>query len=122
MNRKLSLKILLVLSGLLFTAAIYPLILFWRSEPALAMMLSLYVPLGIFMLLAARNPSKNRSVILYAGWANIAHAAVMGVQRLRNVIPHRELAGVVVFILIGIALIALAPKGQAAERASRAAA
>jgi hypothetical protein len=122
MNRKLSLKILLVLSGLLFTAAIYPLILFWRSEPALAMMLSLYVPLGIFMLLAARNPSKNRSVILYAGWANIAHAAVMGVQRLRNVIPHRELAGVVVFILIGIALIALAPKGQAAERASTAAA
>jgi len=40
------------------------------------MMLSLYVTLGIFLLLAARNPSANRSVIAFAAWANIAHAAV----------------------------------------------
>jgi hypothetical protein len=50
---------------LLFVAAVYPLLMFVRQEPALAMMLSLYVTLGIFLLLAARNPSANRSLIAH---------------------------------------------------------
>jgi hypothetical protein len=37
----------LLLVGLLFLALIYPLMMFFRSEAALAMMLSLYVTLGI---------------------------------------------------------------------------
>jgi len=108
------------MSGLLFTAAAYPLVLFWRQQPSLAMMLSLYVPLGIFLLAAVRNPSAHRSLILYAAWANIAHASLMGVQAFYKVIAQRELVGSAVFIVIGIALLALAPKKQAAERASAA--
>jgi drug/metabolite transporter superfamily protein YnfA len=122
MNRERALKIVLVLIGLLFMAAVYPLFLFWRQQPPLAMMLSLYVPMGLFLLLAARNPSEHRSLMLYAAWANIAHAAVMGVQEASRVIARRELVGIAVFLLIGIALIALAPKKQAAERASSASA
>jgi NADH:ubiquinone oxidoreductase subunit 5 (subunit L)/multisubunit Na+/H+ antiporter MnhA subunit len=54
-----ALRIVLVAVGLLFCAAIYPLGLFWRQEPALAMMLSLYVTLGVFLLNAVRDPSAN---------------------------------------------------------------
>jgi drug/metabolite transporter superfamily protein YnfA len=120
MNRERALQILLVLSGLLFIAAVYPLLLFWRQQPPLAMMLSLYVPMGLFLLLAARNLSEHRSLILYAACANISHATVMGVQAANKVIARRELVGVAVFLVIGIALIALAPNKQAAERAAAA--
>ena len=120
MNRERVLKVVLVIVGLLLIAAVYPLFLFWRQQPSLAMMLSLYVPMGVFLLLAARNPSEHRSLILYAAWANIAHATVMGVQGASRVIARRELLGVALFLVIGIALIALAPKKQAAERASAA--
>jgi hypothetical protein len=39
MRRERALKIVLVLVGLLFAALVYPLIMFVRQEPALAMML-----------------------------------------------------------------------------------
>src|ERR1035438_3818628 len=65
MRRERALKIVLVLVGLLFTAGVYPLMVFVRQDPALAMMMSLYVTLGIFLLLAARNPSANRSLISF---------------------------------------------------------
>jgi hypothetical protein len=52
------LKIVLVVVGPLFCTAVYPLILMVKQDPALAMMMSLYVILGIFLLLAARNPSR----------------------------------------------------------------
>jgi hypothetical protein len=42
----------------------------------------------------------------------------MAVQEYRNVIVRRELVGVVVFAIIGIVLIALAPAKQSVERAS----
>ena len=48
MRRERALKVVLVLVGLLFSACFYPLMVFVRQEPALAMMLSLYVTLGIF--------------------------------------------------------------------------
>jgi hypothetical protein len=51
MKRERTLKVVLVLVGLLFVAGIYPLIVMLRQEPALAMMMSLYVTLGVFLLL-----------------------------------------------------------------------
>src|SRR5258708_16372833 len=83
MNRAKALRILLVLFGLIFVAGVYPLITSVRSgwqankEDAEPMGLSLYVTMGIFLLMAARNPSANRGVIAFAAWLNIAHAAVM---------------------------------------------
>ena len=74
------------------------------------MMLSLYITLGIFLLLAARNPPANRSVIAFGGWANIAHGAVMSVMAVR--LPNERqdlLIAAAVFVVIGLALIALTP-------------
>jgi hypothetical protein len=123
MNREKALKILLVLLGLLFVAGFYPLVTSVRSgwqanrEDALPMMLSLYVALGIFLLLAARNPSANCSVIAFAAWSSFAHAAVMAVMAVHLANERRDLliAGAV-FSVIGAALIGLAPAKQSGER------
>jgi len=122
MRRERALKVVLVMVGLLFCAGVYPLTLMVKQEPALSMMMSLYVTLGIFLILAARNPSAHRSLIAFAAWSSFAHATVMSVQAYLNFIARRELIGSAVFILIGVALIGLAPAKQPVERASTAAA
>jgi hypothetical protein len=104
------LKVVLVVVGLIFSALVYPMILFVKVEPALSMMMSLYVTLGIFLLLASRNPSGHRSLIAFTAWSSFVHAALMGFQAFRNFVAHGELVGVAVLILIGIALMVLAPK------------
>lgn len=117
MNRELALKIVLALVGVLFLALVYPMVMFVRQEPALSMMLSLYVTLGIFLLLAIRNPWASRSLIAFTAWSSFAHAALMGFQAWRNMIAHGELIGVAVLVVIGIALIALAPTQSASRPA-----
>jgi hypothetical protein len=84
------------------------------------MMLSLYVALGIFLLIAARNPSANRSLIAFTAWSSFAHAAVMAVMAFQNVNYRGDLWGVVVLVIIGIGLIVLAPAKQSGERVSAA--
>lgn len=112
MSRELALKIALFLVGLLFVALVYPMVMFLRQEPALSMMLSLYVTLGVFLLLAIRNPFANRSLIAFTAWSSFAHAAVMGTQAARNMIARGELIGVGVLLVIGVVLIVLAPRNQ----------
>ena len=121
MRREQVRKVVLALVGLLFSALVYPLMMSVRQEPALAMMLSLYVTLGIFLLLAARNPSANRSLIAFTAWSSFAHAALMAVQAFLNLISRGELVGVVVLIVIGVSLVVLAPPKQLVERVSAAA-
>ena len=121
MWRERALKVVLLLVGLLFSAGVYPLIVMLRQEPALAMMMSLYATLGVFLLIASRNPSANRSLISFAAWSSFAHAAVMSFQALRNMIARQELIGVAAFVVIGVALIALSPTKQPVDRASAAA-
>ena len=116
MNRERALKVVLMVVGLFFSATIYPLIAFGRKDPALAMMLSIYVTLGIFLLLAVRNPAANRSLIAFTAWSSLAHAAVMAVQALGHVIARGELVGVVALVAIGVALIALAPAKRSADQ------
>src|SRR6266568_3440864 len=92
MIRERALKAVLVLVGLLFSAAVYPLVSM-HLEEALRMMLSVYATLGIFLLLASRDPSANRSLIGFTAWSSFAHAAVMAVQVYRNLIPRGERVG-----------------------------
>ena len=114
MIRERALKLVLVIVGLLFTAGVYPLTMFFAREPSLAMMLSLYVTLGIFLLLAARDPVANRGVIAFAAWSSFAHAAVMGAQVYRNLVRRQELIGVGLFFIIGVVLTALSPRKSGA--------
>jgi hypothetical protein len=108
----------LVVVGLLFCAGVYPMILMAKQDPALAMMMSFYVTLGVFLLLASRDPSAHRSLIAFAAWSSFAHAGLMSFQALLNMIARRELIGSAVFTVIGLALVALAPAKKSVERGS----
>lgn len=120
MGRERVLKVVLVVVGLVFSAAVYPLIMFLSREPALAMMLSLYVTLGIFLLLAARDPLAHRSLIAFTAWSSFAHATVMAVQAYLHKIERGELLGVAALVIVGVALIVLASAKQPVERVSAA--
>jgi len=117
MNRQLTLRVVLALVGILFLALAYPMFVFVRKEPALSMMFSLYVTLGIFLLLAIRDPSAHRSLIAFTAWSSFAHAAWMGTQAWLHMVARGELIGVAVLILIGIALVILAPAKHAPHAA-----
>jgi hypothetical protein len=55
----------------------------WMRLPrsiATPMLESVMMTLGVFLVLAARNPPAYRSLILYGGWANLAHATVMALM------------------------------------------
>ena len=109
MFRERALKTVLVVVGLLFVATAYPLVAM-RIGEAEQMMLSVYVTLGVFLLMAARNPAGHRSLIAFAGWSSVAHASVMAVQSYYDVAERVHfLVGVALFVVIGIALLALAP-------------
>jgi succinate-acetate transporter protein len=115
MRRKRALQVVLIVAGLIFLAGSYPLVMFFSRQPGVAMIMSIYVTMGIFLLLSVRNPVANRTLIAFAGWANIAHAAVMAVQEYLHVIEPRELLGVALFFVIGVLLIALLPAKPAQE-------
>lgn len=122
MVRERALKVVMVLVGLLFVAGIYPLATsFWQPHDSgyAAMMLSVYVALGVFLLLAVRNPSANLSLIAFTAWSSFAHGAVMAVQAFQNPSDRTHLVfAVALFGVIGVALIALAPAKQSGERAA----
>ncbi len=75
MLRERALKVVVVLLGLFFCAGIYPIAeVLWHPDAAEDygdyMMLSLYVTLGVFLLIAARNPSAHRSLIAFTAWSS----------------------------------------------------
>ena len=109
MIRERALKTVLVVVGLLFVAMAFPLLAF-RLDEALQMMLSVYITLGVFLLIAVRNPETHRSLIAFAAWSSFAHAAVMGVQVYYDVAERMHfLIGDIALAIIGVALLALSP-------------
>src|SRR5580704_12351582 len=125
MKRELAVKIVLVLVGLLFTAGVYPLVGSLLhpagSDMGDTMMLILYVALGIFLLIAVRNPSAHPSLIAFAAWSSFAHAVAMSILGL-EIASQRIgfLVGSAVLVVIGVAMIALAPAKESGERVSAA--
>ena len=123
--RERLLKVVLALVGLFFVAGIYPLMTTVRTawqtnnEDATPMMLSLYVALGIFLLLSVRNPSAHRSLIAFTAWSSFAHAAVMAVMAIYVTSARAGLLMVgALLCVIGVPLIALAPAKPSGEQAS----
>ena len=108
--RERALTAVLVVVGVLFVLTAYPMVIFIRQEPALSMMMSVYVTLGVCLLLVARSPAGHRSLILFTAWSSLVHAVWMGYQAMAGMVPRGELIGVGVLAVIGVALLALAPK------------
>jgi len=108
MSRERALKVVLVV-GLIFVAFAYPLTQPKESE-LLQMFMGEYATLGVFLLIASRNPSAYRSLIAFTAWSSLAHAAIMAVQSIHDVGERVHLlAGVSLFAVVGVLLIVLAP-------------
>jgi len=83
------------------------------------MILGVYATLGIFLLLASRNPSEHRSLIAFTAWSSLVHAAIMAVQAFRNASERGHLLGdIPALVIVGVALIVLAPAKQPVEKSS----
>jgi hypothetical protein len=121
MLRERALKVILLLVGLLFSAAIYPaiggLLDPAHSDSGDTMMMGLYFALGVFLLIAVRNPSAHRSLIAFAAWSSFAHAVVMTIMGF-EIASERSgfLGGSAVLVVVGLALIVLAPGKKQPER------
>ncbi len=120
------LRIVLVLVGLTFTFGIWPLGIVWpsgwvwheagRSE-YLEMILGIYATLGVFLMLAARDPMAHISLIWFTIWSSIVHGGIMGVQAIANTRHIGHLWGdVAALIAVAIAMAILIPRQAAAAR------
>jgi len=124
-NRLTPLRVALVAVGIIFIVAVYPLTIVWPSGWAwhvaghsmyLQMILGIYATLGVFLLLAARNPLKHLSLIWFTVWSSVVHGGIMAEQAL--VYPeHRGhlLGDVPALLLIALVLAILTPRAAKAE-------
>lgn len=117
------LRVALGLVGVTFIFGIYALTLVWPSGWSwhtghtphyLQMILGVYATLGIFLLIASRNPLANLSLIWFTVWSSVAHAGIMAAQALANPEHIGHLWGDVLALLLVAGLLAfLTPRGAA---------
>ena len=105
--------------GLIFTFGIYPLSVVWPSGWAwhsgrseyLEMIIAIYATLGVFLFLAARDPTHHLGLISFAIWSSVAHGLVMAVQSIVDPMHVHHLYGdVLALFLVAAALAYLAPE------------
>jgi hypothetical protein len=91
-NRLLYLRIALVVIGLTAIFGFYPLSIVWPSGWAWGhghshyqlMIVGLYATLGVFLLIASRDPYANKSLIWFTVWSSLVHGAIMGIQAISD--------------------------------------
>jgi hypothetical protein len=127
MIRDRALRVVLVLVGLLFSAGAYPAIGGVldpvQSDTGDTMQMAIYASLGIFLLMAVRNPGAHRSLIAFTAWSSFAHAAVMSALGFEITSEKTGfLTASAVLVLVGVLLIALAPRKTSGQPTGAAAA
>src|SRR5438128_2691830 len=121
-KRERALQVVLVVLGVLTAVAnIYPLATSFLAGltptggTAAPMFWTILATLGVFLVLAARNPSAHRSLIAFTVWSSFAHTAVMALMAIQ--LPNKRgelLAGVAVTGLSAVLLFVLAPRKETA--------
>lgn len=123
-SRLTNLRIALILVGVIFLFGIYPLMIIWPSgwtwhtghSDYPMMIVGVYATLGVFLLIASRNPLANLSLIWFTVWSSIVHAAIMLVQCFEGPQNHGHLIGdVPALIFVAVLLAVLTPRGAAAR-------
>lgn len=117
-----ALRVALVLVGLTFVFGIYLLGRIWPSgwvwNPAghqyLEMIMGIYATLGVFLILAAKNPLAHRSLIWFTVWSSVVHGIIMAVQAVRSPADHGHLYGdVPALLLVALVFALLMPRKTA---------
>src|SRR5499433_399944 len=118
-NRLLFLRIALIVIGLTFIFGIYTLGILWPSGWAwgqghshyLMMILGVYATLGVFLLIASKNPAAHTSLIWFTVWSSLVHAVIMAVQALADGAERGHLVGdVPALLIVAVALAVLTPR------------
>ena len=118
MTRSRALQVALVVTGLT-ALLLYPLMHFWPSGWAWSpgqheyelMMVGIYATLGVFLLIAARNPAAHTSLIWFTVWSSVVHGGIMAIQALLDSSEHGHLVGdVPALFLAAAALAVLTPR------------
>ncbi|MCH9646857.1 MAG: hypothetical protein K0U98_01385 [Deltaproteobacteria bacterium] len=113
------LRIALIVFGLVFSVGLLPMtILFpdsWMWEPRHKeyeqMILAIYAVLGIFLVMAAKEPAQHRSLISFTAWSSLVHGGVMLLQALRDPTEHANLCGdVPALFAVGFVFLWLGPR------------
>ena len=114
------LRIALIAVGVIFIFGIWPLTVFWPSGWAwhvegrseyLEMILGIYATLGVFLIMASRNPLAHRSLIWFTVWSSVVHAGIMAVQSIANPQHIGHLWGdVAALLVVAVVLAALIPQ------------
>lgn len=107
------LKLALRVFGVIFLF-VYPLGFIWPSGWVwcggmgtyyLQMIAGIYAVLGVFLIIAAKNPEAHRSLISFTVWSSIVHATIMGVQALGDQHEGGHLMGdVPALVLVAVVL------------------
>jgi hypothetical protein len=118
-------QIILGLVGILFVGLSYPLssdlwhakwLVQMNDNECEPMFLSFFIVLGVFLLLAVKQPPAHRLLIAFAAWWSIFHAIVMAVETVEawNRGIHRDYGDVVIAAVIGALLLAVTPSTREA--------
>ena len=124
-KRERALQVALVVWGVLTVVAnIYPLVTSFlaglrpTAGTTAPMFWTMYATLGVFLVLAARNPSAYRSLIAFAVWSSFAHAAVMALMTIQLPTKRGELlVGVAATVLPAVLLFVLVRSSARSEAA-----
>jgi hypothetical protein len=91
----------------------------WRWQPNQPeyeqMILGVYATLGVFLLIASRNPLKNRSLIWFTVWSSLVHGGIMAFQAMNTPAERGHLLGdVPALVIVALVLAVLTPRGAVA--------
>src|ERR1700692_3598399 len=123
-NNLRNLRLALVLVAVVFLFGIYPLMIIWPSgwtwhtghSDYPMMIVGVYATLGVFLLIASRDPLANLSLIWFTIWSRIVHAGIMLVQSFEASENHGHLLGdVPALLFVAVLLSVLTPRGSAAR-------
>ena len=120
MRRERVSQVVLALIGLLFLSWTYPLFdslshfsWFQKHQDPFPMFMSVNAVLGVFLLLAAKQPARHRSLIAFGGWSTLAHASTMLVMSIeawsRGAQRRDSPQDIVIVGAIGLLLLAVLP-------------
>jgi len=119
-----ALRIALILVGVIFIAGIYLLMMVWPSgwtwhtghSDYPLMIVGVYATLGVFLLIAARNPLAHLSLIWFTVWSSVVHAAIMAVQSFGAPENRGHLVGdVPALLIVALVLAVLTPRRSRAQ-------
>jgi hypothetical protein len=129
-NRLLYLRIALIVFGIIFLFGVYPLTILWPSgwswghghSHYLLMIIGIYATLGVFLLMASRDPDANKSLIWFTVWSSVVHGAIMAWQAVEDPVEWGHLLGDVPALFLAAIVLGVLMQMGSSDRVASAAA